>query len=127
MIAPLPDLGLIAGETVTVRTPTVSYDEHMEEVTTWEEATVANVVVTPGATSDVLDSTRPDGTRVAFTLGFPKTFCKSLRGCRVVVRCPEGGNEEEHTYAVIGDPQPYTAGNVPGAWNYTAEVERVDG
>ena len=56
MIAPLPDFGLIAGETVTVRTPTVGYDEHMEEVVTWQEATVANVVVTPGATSDVLDS-----------------------------------------------------------------------
>lgn len=119
MIAPLPDLGLIAGESVTVRTPTVSYDEHMEEVVTWGEATVQNVVVTPGATSDVLDSTRPDGTRVAFTLGFPKTFTASLRGCRVIVRGVE--------CAVIGDPHPYTAENVPGAWNYTAEVARVDG
>ena len=119
MIAPLPDLGLIAGETVTVRTPTVGYDEHMEEVVTWVEATVQNVVVTPGSTSDVLDSTRPDGTRVAFTLGFPKSFTAPLRGCRVLVRGIE--------CAVIGDPQPYTADNVPGAWNYTAEVERVDG
>ena len=119
MIAPLPDLGLIAGESVTVRTPTIGYDEHMEEVVTWDEATVANVVVTPGTTSDVLDSTRPDGTRVAFTLGFPKTFTVSLRGCRVLVRGVE--------CAVIGDPQPYTPENVPGAWNYTCEVERVDG
>lgn len=119
MIAPLPDFGLIAGETVTVRTPTVGYDEHMEEVMTWEDATVQNVVVTTGATSDVLDSTRPDGTRVAFTLCFPKTFTAPLRGCRVLVRGIE--------CAVIGDPQPYTAVNVPGAWNYTAEVERVDG
>ena len=119
MIAPLPDLGLISGETVTVRTPTVSYDEHMEEVVTWQEATVANVVVTPGTTSDVLDSTRPDGTRVAFTLGFPKTFTAPLRGCRCVVRGIE--------CAVIGDPQPYAAENVPGPWNYTCEVARVDG
>ena len=119
MLAPLPDLGLISGEAVTVRTPAIGYDEHMEEVVTWDEATVANVVVTPGATSDVLDSTRPDGTRVAFTLGFPKTFTDSLRGCRVLVRGVE--------CAVIGDPQPYAADNTPGAWNYTAEVERVDG
>lgn len=119
MIAPLPDFGLIAGEAVTVRTPTVGYDEHMEEVVTWDEATVANVVVTPGATSDVLDSTRPDGTRVAFTLGFPKTFAASLRGCRVIVRGIE--------CAVIGDPQPLTAGNVPGSLNRTVEVEAVDG
>ena len=119
MIAPLPDFNLIAGETVTVRTPTIGYDEHMEEVVTWDEATVPNVVVTPGATSDVLDSTRPDGTRVVFTLGFPKSFTAPLRGCRVTVRGIE--------CAVIGDPQPYTPENVPGAWNYTAEVERVDG
>ena len=119
MIAPLPDLGLIAGEAITVRTPSVSYDEHMEEVVTWQEATVANVVVTPGATSDVLDSTRPDGTRVAFTLGFPKSFTAPLRGCRVIVRGIE--------CAVVGDPQPYTAENTPGPWNYTCEVERVDG
>lgn len=119
MIAPLPDFGLIAGESVTVRTPSVTYDEHMEEVVTWDEATVANVVVTPGTTSDVLDSTRPDGTRVAFTLGFPKTFTEPLRGCHCVVRGIE--------CAVIGDPKPHTAVNVPGPWNYTAEVEAVDG
>lgn len=119
MLAPLPDLSLIAGESVTVRTPTIGYDEHMEEVVTWDETAVQNVVVTPGATSDVLDSTRPDGTRVAFTLGFPKSFTAPLRGCRVTMRGVE--------CAVIGDPQPYTPENVPGAWNYTAEVERVDG
>ena len=119
MLGPLPDFGLIAGETVTVRTPTVGYDEHMEEVVTWEDATVENVVVTPGATSDVLGSTRPDGTRVAFTLGLPKTFTASLRGCRCVVRGIE--------CAVIGDPQPNDAENCPTAWWYTAEVEAVDG
>ena len=119
MLVPLPDLGLIAGETVTVRTPTIGYDEHMEVVESWSARPVENVVVTPGATSDVLDSTRPDGTRVAFTLGFPKTFTASLRGCRVLVRGIE--------CAVIGDPQPYAADNTPGPWNYTAEVERVDG
>ena len=119
MLGPLPDFGLIAGETVTVRTPTIGYDEHMEVVESWSARPVENVIVTPGTTSDVLDSTRPDGTRVAFTLGFPKTFTASLRGCRVTVRGIE--------CAVIGDPQLYTAANVPGAWNYTAEVERVDG
>ena len=119
MLGPLPDLGLIAGETVTVRTPTVSYDEHMEAVETWAEQEVDDVVVAPGSTSDVTDTTRPWGTRAAYTLGFPKTFSSSLRGCRVVVRGVE--------YAVIGDPQPLTPENVPGPWNYTAEVEAVDG
>ena len=119
MIAPLPDLGLIRGEDVTVRRPSTGYDEHMEEVVTWDEETVANVVVTPGATSDVVDAARPSGGRVDYTLGFPKTFTASLRGCRVVVRGVE--------CAVVGNPQPYTADNVPGAHNYTVEAVRVDG
>lgn len=119
MIPAIPDLGLIAGEAVTVRTPTTGYDEHMEEVTTWEDMAVGNVVVHPGATSDVLEGTRPDGARVAFTLGFPKGFYGPLRGCRVVVRGVE--------CAVIGDPHPLTGANVPGPWNYTAEVATVRG
>ena len=119
MIRPLPDFGLIHGETVTVRTPSVSYDEHMEEVASWSEESVPNVVVTPGSTSNVVESARPDGSRTAYTLGFPKAFSASLRGCRVVVRGTE--------YAVIGDPQPLTTANVPGAWSMTAEVEAVDG
>ena len=119
MLSPLPDLGLILGETVTVRAPKVGYDEHMEETVAWDESIVENVVVTPGSTSDVLESARPDGTRVAFTLGFPKTFCAPLRGCRVIVRGIE--------CAVIGDPQQYAADNVPGVWSRTCEVERVDG
>ena len=119
MISPLPDFGLIKGEAVTVRTPTVAYDEHMEESTTWTETTVANVLVMPGATSDVTDSTRLHGTRVVYSLGFPKGFTSSLRGCHVVVRGKE--------YAVIGDPQPATASNLPEPWNRTVEVEAVDG
>lgn len=119
MIAPLPDFGLIAGEAVTVRTPTIAYDEHMEEATAWEETPVRNVLVMPGATSDVTESTRLHGTRVVYSLGFPKSFTASLRGCRVVVRGKE--------YAVIGDPQQATAANLPEPWNRTAEVEAVDG
>ena len=119
MIAPLPDFGLLTGEDVDVLTRSVEYDAHMEEIETWESETVGNVLVHPGSTSDVRDSSRPDGTRAAFTLGFPKSFTAPLRGCRVLVRGIE--------CAVIGDPQPYTADNTPGPWNYTAEVERVDG
>lgn len=119
MIRPLPDFGLIRGESVTVLTPSVSYGEHMEEVVSWSETEVGNVLVMPGATSDVTDSTRLHGTRVAFSLGFPKSFAASLRGCRVVVR--------GSTYSVMGDPQPATSDNVPGPWNRTVDVEAVDG
>lgn len=110
---------LLSGEAVAVLTPSVTYDEHMEVVETWVREEVQNVLVAPGSTADVEDSTRPHGTRAVFTLGFPKTFSKSLRGCRVEVR--------GSTYSVIGDPQPNSAANCPTAWWYTAEVEAVDG
>lgn len=115
----LPGISLITGETVTVRTPVYSIDEHNEQVTRWVDTEVENVVVAPGSTADVEDSTRPYGTRAAFTLGLPKAFSASLRGCRVVVRGTE--------CAVIGDPQPNAVANCPTAWWYTAEVEAVDG
>lgn len=119
MIAPLPDFGLLKGEDVAVLTRSVEYDEHMEEVETWESETVENVLVHPGSTSDVRGSVRPDGTRAAYTLGFPKDYTGSLRGCRIEVR---GG-----VYSVIGDPHPATPGNIPGRWNMNVEVEAVQG
>ena len=118
---------MLHGEPVTVLTPSTAYDEHGDEVTTWEREGVENVLVAPGSTADVEDSTRPHGTRAVFTLGFPKGFDKRLRGCRVVVRCPDGGDEKDHTYSVIGDPHPNTLANCPTQWWYTAEVEDVDG
>ena len=115
----MPDVRLLSGETVTLLTPTDGHDEHMDEVRAWVREDVADVLVAPGSTSDVLDSSRPDGTRVAYTLGFPKTFSASLRGCHVIVRGVE--------HAVIGDPQPNNAANCPTPWWYTAEVEAVHG
>lgn len=115
----IPTIGLIRGTTVTVLTPAVSYDEHMEEIVSWEPATVGNVIVAPGSTADVTDSDRPHGTRADVTLGFPKTFSARLRGCRVEVG--------ERTYEVIGDPVPNMAENCPTEWWYTAEGVLVDG
>ena len=115
----MPAISLLRGERVTVLTPTVGYDEHGEETVSWEPEGVDNVLVAPGSTSDVTDSTRPGGTRAALRLGFPKTFSARLRGCRVAVR--------GRTYSVIGDPMPNSADNCPTAWWYTADVEAVDG
>lgn len=111
-------LGIFAGETVEVVRSTVSYDELGEPVYGEPERERIEVLVCPGSTSD-LDATRPNGVEVVFTLHFPKTYTESLQGCRVEVR---GG-----TYEVIGDPQPYTVANTPGAWNLSVEVKRVDG
>lgn len=126
-LRPLPDFGLLSGEAVTVLTPSSSLDEHMEESVTWAREEVRNVIVEPSSTAAVADRSRPHGTRAAFSLCFPKAFGKPLRGCRVVVRCPDGEDEAAHTYAVIGDPHPLTGANCPGAWWYEAEVEAVDG
>lgn len=110
---------LLHGETVTLRTPTITYDEHRERVETWAEEQVADVVVAPGSTSDVADSDRPDGTRTGFSLAFPRTFSASLRGCHVVVRGIE--------CAVVGDPQPNDPANCPTGWLTTCDVEACDG
>ena len=92
---------LISGETVTVRNAAHSLDELGEpagEAVT--ETAVDNVVVCPGATAD-LDSTRPNGVTVAFTLCFPKGADVSLKDATVTVRGTD--------YKVVGDPKRYTA------------------
>ncbi len=112
-------MSIISGEAVTVRNVSKAYDELGEPVgETATETTVANVVVAPGATSD-LDSTRPEGVRVAYTLCFPKGADVSLKGATVTVRGTD--------YEVVGDPQRYTEDNTPGDWNLTCEVTRADG
>lgn len=112
-------MSLISGETVAVIRREQRYDELGEPIDGTEtREEVANVVVAPGATSD-LDASRPEGVKVAFTLCFPKTWEGELRGCSVEVRGTE--------YAVVGDPQRYSPENTPGEWNLTAEVTRTDG
>ena len=110
---------LIAGETVTVRNVEQAFDELGEPtVATATETTVENVVVCPGATAD-LDSTRPNGVTVAYTLCFPKGCDVRLKGATVNVRGVD--------CLVVGDPQRYTEENTPGPWNLTCEVPRTDG
>lgn len=112
-------MSLIHGETVVVVRRVEERDELGEPSAVAEEREEAeNVVVAPGATSD-LDASRPDGVAVAYTLCFPKSYGGGLRGCSVEVR---GGE-----YEVVGDPQRYAPENTPGDWNLTAEVARVDG
>lgn len=112
-------LSLLRGETVTVIRPNVTNDDLGEPIYGKPlRVDVSGVLVAPGSTA-ALDATRPNGVTVYFSLGFPKTFKESLRGCSVVVR----GRE----YQVIGDPQPYTPENIPGPYNYTVEVTRTDG
>lgn len=110
---------LIAGEPVVVVRPSVTLDELGEPIYGEPVRTmIPDVLVTPGATSD-MDASRPNGVTVSFTLGFPKSFHEPLRGCSVEVR----GDE----YAVVGNPHPLTPQNIPGPYNYTVEVTSSDG
>ena len=119
MLRPLPDFGLLAGETVTVLRYPVERDGVGEPVYGEpEKTTVEGVLVQTGITSD-MEAARPDGVTVAYTLHFPKTYAESLRGCSVVVRGEQ--------FDVVGDPHPHSPENVPGPWNYTVEVEASDG
>lgn len=110
---------MIFGETVEVVRPVVEYDELNEPVEGEPETElVDNVLVAPGSTTD-MDEKRPQGVSVVFTLHFPKTYTKPLRGCQIKVRGT--------LYEVVGDPQPYTEANVPGDWSMPVEVMRHDG
>lgn len=86
-----------------------------------ERQTVGNVLVSPGATSD-MEAARPDGTVVAYTLHFPKTYTGSLRNCEVELPAPWEG-----TYRVIGDPREYIDANTPTNWHMPVEVEDANG
>lgn len=109
------------GETVVVeRNVRVGTAPGNSPIYEWVPEAVEDVLVAPGPRDDVIDSNRPDGTKVAWTLHFPKTFNKSLRGARVKVR----GDEAR---LVVGDPKPYTLANTPTRWWMPVELEAVDG
>lgn len=81
----------------------------------WESESVC-VLSAPGKTSD-LEASRPYGVKVSFTLHFPKTYTKSLKGCRIVLR--------GRMLRVVGDPQPYMC--APGPYDRPVEAEAIDG
>ena len=118
MIPPLPDMGLLSTEDVTVIRPIADRDE-LGEPTYGEpeREEVSGCLVQPGATSD-LDASRPEGVTVALTI-YMRDPGRPLRGCLVEAR--------GRAYEVVGDPQPSTAANVPGGRNLAVEVSATDG
>ena len=113
---------MIKGVPVVVSTPTsTSVDDFGNAVKTWSEQIVRNVLVSPGATSD-LEAARPEGVTVAYTLHFPKSFTGSLEGCLVTLPEPWAG-----TYRVIGSPGAYIDTNTPTAWHMPVEIEVAHG
>ena len=83
--------------------------------------TVADVLIEPGATSD-LEASRPEGVQVAYSLHFPKAYSGDLEGCEIELPAPWTG-----TYRVIGNPGRYMDANTPTRWNMPVEVERAYG
>lgn len=109
------------GETVIVETEIeVGLNGHNQPILEWHAVNVDDVLVAPGARTDIPDTARPAGTVVAWSLYFPKTFTGSLRGARIRIR---GGEPCD----VIGDPQPYPLANTPTRWHMPVEVSRADG
>lgn len=112
---------MIQGERVSLFIPGIGpEDVYRVPSIEWRDQTVIeNVLIAPSGTADLEPGMHPDGDSVTLTLHFPKTFTGSLRSCRVAVRGV--------MYQVVGDPQPYTDQNVPGAWNRPVTVRLVEG
>ena len=114
---------MIIGTSVKVLRPGAStVDRFNNNVKpTYNEETVDNVLIAPGATDD-LQASRPEGVTVAYSLHFPKTYTGSLEGCKVELPAPWSG-----VYRVIGDPREYMNTNTPTNWHMPVEVEVAHG
>ena len=126
----------LAGEGVTVWRPSVTYDERMDPVTTWVPEHVDNVLFGRPSTEDVDGAMRAYGVHVQYTLGIPKSYTASLRGCRVTrdrdattaaTTTTTGPEMWEPTYVVAGDPAPLPPELCPTDWNREALVGWADG
>ena len=114
---------MIKGRTVIVYTPSeFETDRYNNQVVTaYEQTTVSNVLISPGATTE-LEASRPEGVSVSFTLHFPKSFSGNLEGCLIELPYPYTGK-----YRVIGNPLPYQSENTPTLWHLPCEVTVANG
>ena len=85
------------------------------------EMDVDNVLVEPGEAADVIESVRPDGTEVNYTLRFPKTFkeASKLENGKVKVR--------GQVIKIIGHPDYLDPEMCPTDWNMTVKVGKTNG
>lgn len=85
----------------------------------YSDIDVENVLVAPGASQDAIDSTRPDGVTVKYTLYFPKTFSGRLEHSKIVVR--------DETLDVVGSPRHFDSVNCPTEWWMVVEIGAANG
>ena len=111
---------MLTGETVVVakRTET-GRDEFNNPTFSDEETAVDNVLVAPGEAADVIESVRPEGVEVNYTLYFPKTFTGDLECEKVKVR--------GEWLDVIGHPDRYADEVCPTDWNMVVMAGAVHG
>ena len=109
---------MIKGIDVTLyeRTKTGETDAFGREIYDETPVTVANVLVAPASSTDVVSSTQLYGKKAVYTLGIPKGDAHGWENCRVDFfgqswRC------FGFTYAGIEQ-------NIPLVWNAKVQVER---
>lgn len=117
---------MLKGETVQIYTPTIEYDENKDEVISWSGAEVENVLFGRPTTEQVDEAMRLYGVHAQYTLGIPKSYTDSLRGCKVT-RNRDGGMDNPPEYIIAGDPQPLPPEICPTPWNREAIAGWTDG
>ena len=112
---------MLRGEQATVKRPAYEYDELHDRVETWSDEPVENVLFGRPTTEQIDEAMRLYSVEVSYTLGIPKTYQASLRGC--MVYRPRDGR----TYRILGDPMPLPPEICPTPWNREAMAVIVDG
>ena len=120
------------GETVAVLTRTkTGTDEMGEPVYEWASERVENVLVRPLSGADLVDSLRPDGIRVSYSLAFPKAWtagkAPGFLDHRRVALVARGMGEADADAALRVSGSPDRTTPCPTAWDTACEVGRVDG
>ena len=114
-------MSLFKGETVTILTPIIAYDENKDEVVTWTEIELDNVLFGRPTTEQADEAMRLYGVHAQYVLGIPKAFTDSLRGCKVY------RPRDQRAYTIAGDPMPLPPEICPTPWNREAIAGWVDG
>lgn len=102
---------------VTVLRPSASGTDDMGEPVAGgpSREEVAGVLFEPAGTSGLSGSLRLAGVEVDAQFAFPSGYTGSLRGCSI--------EHAGRVWAVVGDPQPYTASPLP--WDRDVPVREV--
>lgn len=86
----------------------------------WSEQCVENVLVAPGDVDNIVDSTRPDGSVINYTLYFPKSYeWTNLENAEIQVR--------GECFKVIGRPNYWDEQNCPTDWNMVVKIGTTHG